>query len=433
MTTQPDFGLRLRELRRQRGMSQRQLAGDLVSASYISLLESGDRMPTLDVIVHLAKILEVAPRELIGRDILSTGSVGRSDLTGLLTEALALSSVNEHDYVTAVENLRQAWQQAQAGNDTIRQFTVGMRLQYLLGALDDREGRVALLTQLRAMPGVADVDELQVVLATDLAAALRELGHLQQARAAAEEALARIEHTPLVGGAPHAKLLGVLVSILVELRDFSQVESILQRLLRLADDLGGQGLQGRVYWIATLAYARLGQPEAAREYLHRAHKSLTSPGMPLRDWLKFCRTSAAVLLEVGGSLEDVAGWLHNADSIAERLDMPSEQKLVTALRAKYELAAGNPERARNLVDAVLAEPTGLPPTEILQARLTRERAAIALGQIDEAIEGLRALAVDYEQAEIYEAAVRIWRQIDDLRSSMQRDGKPRQATVDQPG
>jgi hypothetical protein len=129
------------------------------------------------------------------------------------------------------------------------------------------------------------------------------------------------------------------------------------------------------------------------------------------------RTSATVLLEAGGDLQEVAGWLRSAESIAERLGVPSERNLVTALLGEYELAAGNPARARDLVAAVLTDPAGLPQTDILRLRMTREFATVALGEIDTAIDGLRALAVDYEQAGMYKAAVRVWRKLDELRST----------------
>ncbi|HET6656385.1 MAG TPA: helix-turn-helix transcriptional regulator [Gaiellaceae bacterium] len=38
-----DLGLRIRELRRERGLSQRKAAGALISPSFMSRLESGDR------------------------------------------------------------------------------------------------------------------------------------------------------------------------------------------------------------------------------------------------------------------------------------------------------------------------------------------------------------------------------------------------------
>ncbi|HEY2508241.1 MAG TPA: helix-turn-helix transcriptional regulator, partial [Streptosporangiaceae bacterium] len=48
------LGQRLRALRVERGLSQADLAGDLVSASYVSLIESGRRSPERAVLDGLA-------------------------------------------------------------------------------------------------------------------------------------------------------------------------------------------------------------------------------------------------------------------------------------------------------------------------------------------------------------------------------------------
>src|SRR5271165_4557554 len=53
----PTLGQRLRALRVERGLSQADLAGDLVSPSYVSLIESGRRSPERDVLEGLARKL----------------------------------------------------------------------------------------------------------------------------------------------------------------------------------------------------------------------------------------------------------------------------------------------------------------------------------------------------------------------------------------
>src|SRR3954452_22114378 len=58
------FGARLRRLRAERGLLQSDLVGDGVSASYVSLLESGRRQPTPPVAAALANRLGV-PLELL--------------------------------------------------------------------------------------------------------------------------------------------------------------------------------------------------------------------------------------------------------------------------------------------------------------------------------------------------------------------------------
>ncbi len=62
------FGRVLRELRRQKGLSQERLAslGDF-DRTYPSLLERGLRTPTLTVIFRLADVLDIAPSSLVAR------------------------------------------------------------------------------------------------------------------------------------------------------------------------------------------------------------------------------------------------------------------------------------------------------------------------------------------------------------------------------
>jgi transcriptional regulator with XRE-family HTH domain len=68
------FGARLRELREERGESQRSLAERLGSThAYISQMERGLKVPTLTMIVRLAVALECEVTDLVdvfsGRDL----------------------------------------------------------------------------------------------------------------------------------------------------------------------------------------------------------------------------------------------------------------------------------------------------------------------------------------------------------------------------
>jgi transcriptional regulator with XRE-family HTH domain len=64
------FGRVLREARRQKGLSQEELAGDAeFDRTYPSLLERGLRTPTLTVIFQLAKVLEVSAATLVTRTL----------------------------------------------------------------------------------------------------------------------------------------------------------------------------------------------------------------------------------------------------------------------------------------------------------------------------------------------------------------------------
>lgn len=60
------FGSVLRQFRTARNMTQDELAARLdIASPYISRLESGHKLPSLDMVCKLAHALEVKPSELI--------------------------------------------------------------------------------------------------------------------------------------------------------------------------------------------------------------------------------------------------------------------------------------------------------------------------------------------------------------------------------
>ncbi len=62
------FGKRVRELRKERGLSQVELAAKVgIDRSYMGFLERGERNPSLEVIAKIAEALGVTPDELLKR------------------------------------------------------------------------------------------------------------------------------------------------------------------------------------------------------------------------------------------------------------------------------------------------------------------------------------------------------------------------------
>jgi len=62
------FGVVLREVRQSRGLSQEALAHESgLDRTYISLLERGERQPTLKTILSLARALNVSASGLVAK------------------------------------------------------------------------------------------------------------------------------------------------------------------------------------------------------------------------------------------------------------------------------------------------------------------------------------------------------------------------------
>jgi len=61
-------GAVLREFRQQAGLSQDELADRMdVSTPYISMLESGKRYPSIEMLIRVANALEVQPGAILDR------------------------------------------------------------------------------------------------------------------------------------------------------------------------------------------------------------------------------------------------------------------------------------------------------------------------------------------------------------------------------
>lgn len=98
MSTQPALGSKVRSLRRQKGLSQVQLARDLeISASYLNLIEHNRRPLTAPLLIRLAKRFQL--------DLDAFASDGDAHLVSDLIEALGDPMFDKHDLTTA--NLRE--------------------------------------------------------------------------------------------------------------------------------------------------------------------------------------------------------------------------------------------------------------------------------------------------------------------------------------
>ena len=66
MNLEKTFGKNVRHWRKERGLSQEELAHRAqLHPTYVSGIETGHRNPTLRVIERIAKALQVAPAELL--------------------------------------------------------------------------------------------------------------------------------------------------------------------------------------------------------------------------------------------------------------------------------------------------------------------------------------------------------------------------------
>lgn len=97
-----DFGMRLQELRKQRGMTQKMLAERInKSLSAVSSYETNAQMPPLDVLISIASVLNVSLDCLAGLErkeaiIIDGFSDSQKDLLNMLVQEFSKPSVCVH-------------------------------------------------------------------------------------------------------------------------------------------------------------------------------------------------------------------------------------------------------------------------------------------------------------------------------------------------
>jgi transcriptional regulator with XRE-family HTH domain len=257
-------GRRIRDLRRQRGLSLRQVAGPGCSPGYLSRVERGQRVPSVSVMADLAEKLGVTLEDLGGRDIRT-----RIPESRLLDIELA-ARMGEG---AAADRVREALEDAGRIGDRRAQS----RLLEVLGhmAADDRrDGEAVRLCEeaIRASPSAA-TSRSRPALHETLGRAYAGLGRMDRAievlRAALDEALAEPADPGL------AVRYGVLLaSAQTDAGQTDDAYRTLDSVIGFRDVLSDPVALARLEWAISRAYAEDGQSELAERYARRVVAAL---------------------------------------------------------------------------------------------------------------------------------------------------------------
>ncbi|SDI33446.1 DNA-binding transcriptional regulator, XRE-family HTH domain [Actinokineospora alba] len=413
---QPEFGRRLRQLRQERGLSQRDVAGDVVNPSYISLLETGARVPTLEVVLQIARALDVHLEALVADAVLPIKEVEQSPEANrtLVLDILARSALDVGDLDDAGDRYQSAYDSAVRDGVPSAVVERGIALQDVLILRADHQARYALLDNLVTVADQLDVPELMVKLRLDKAAAARDCGRMAEAMVLASCAMEALPDTELADTGENVRALGVLISVKVDSGDTGEIPALVDRMLACAEKLGSRTVLGRAHWAASVAFARLGVGERAERHVRHAKDMLAQPGTSIREWGRFASAAASVLLDADAELSEVDQYVNWMRSALELADSPGDQAKLVSIEARYALARGESERALELSED---EPDGLAAADLLRLRRTRGRALHRMGRTEEAVEALRSAARLGEELASYRVAAEVWREIDELRSA----------------
>ena len=248
-----EVGARLKQARERVGLSQRQLAFPGCTAAYISRIEAGARVPSLQMIQELALRVDVAGQWL------ATGVEPATTDPAELVEAevaLRLGEVEEAErlYRSHLQPGDPARGAALAGLGQIafRAERIGQSIELLERALEARKGSTL------ADPGAVDT----------LGRAYAVSGAVESSIALFERALA--EATEAQAAMEQLRFSVLLANALIDVGAFGKAERALADVIAIALGSDDPVTSARVFWSQSRLHSMRGEPQLAGRYARRA-------------------------------------------------------------------------------------------------------------------------------------------------------------------
>ncbi len=368
-------------------MSQAQLAGEGISKPYMSRLESGTRPPTERVVTYLAERLNVAKSELLHSEVLT------------LPEALA-AVVSAADAEQAFERLR-ATLRGEPDADP------ALRWQALWLLAEQQDGNeLALLQELTSLADEIDQPALRAQARARLARHLRAQGELEQAHAAAQQALEAVVGS-LIDPADTALILLALVSIETETGRTREAEKHADQLESLLPDLPRRiGIEA--LWTVAAQRIYQGRYPDGRVALEQAMHGLRS-NEDLVLWMRLRLAAARLHLMIEPQdLQAAAQRLGEAEPAVRLIGRARHHQEFQTMRARLAFLRGDYAECQRLCEGIDPRAKHLDYRDRLRHQALIAQLRIATGDSTAAAD-LERLAQQARERGNFELASEIWR------------------------
>ncbi|MFE6285193.1 helix-turn-helix domain-containing protein [Streptomyces sp. NPDC057877] len=249
-------GRRIRNLRVKLGLKQQDLASTDISASYISLIESGKRAPSDTVLAVLAGKLGCSP------DHLRTGRDDDALEDARLKLSFAEMALRTGDNGAALQSFGELFAKpALLDGPMLLRVRIGQATA--LEKLDRIEAAIPVLEELRKDPALAAGSDEWCRVLVALSRCYRNMGDTTLSIEIGEQALSTLDALGLDVTVDHIQVGSTLIGSYLMRGDLTRAHLLAQRLLPVAEEHGGRAGRGAVYWNAGLvALSRRQLPEA---------------------------------------------------------------------------------------------------------------------------------------------------------------------------
>src|SRR5262245_52097623 len=252
-------GQRLRQTREAAGLTQRDISFEGCTAAYVSRIEAGARIPSLQIVHEFAKRLGVTP------EYLATGQPEGEDVSSELLEAEVALRLGNADRAAEL------YEAARADADSPAALA---RAQLGLGRLALRRDEIA-----------EGIELLELALQSgelapgDASAAANALGRGYVMQGRYDDAFAIFEHSleEARNRADHfdeVRFSVLLANAYIDHGDYGRAHATLGEVLDVARQTVDPLLRASLYWSQSRAHLSQGEPDRAAEYARLALATL---------------------------------------------------------------------------------------------------------------------------------------------------------------
>jgi transcriptional regulator with XRE-family HTH domain len=409
------LGQRLRALRVERGLSQADLAGDLVSPSYVSLIEADRRSPEREVLTGLAHRLGCSSLYL------ETGVVPEEINEQRLQLQFAEIALANGELDQAHERFRAMSLQASSG---IRHGAIwGLaRTEEALGNLHEALTHLeALLEAARAgEPGAPSLLNLLI----GRCRIYRLAGDFARSIEVGEDAVREVRELGLEGTEDEIRLASSLVGSYFARGDMFSAQHLVSRVIERAERLGSRQAQGNAYWNASAVAAARGQLTDALELASKT-LALLAEASPDSSLAGMRVTYAWLLLRCDPPrLDEADAMLSRAHDLLADLSFGPHLASCETEMARSAMLRGDFGDAVRLAEQAIARCEEAGAAEGEQAKVVSGLALIMSGQPDEGAAQAAGAAERLATMGSQVDAAHAWR---DLAEALIHCGRPDQA------
>jgi transcriptional regulator with XRE-family HTH domain len=338
-TSSETIGQRLKRLRLERGLSQRELASPGVSYAYISRIEAGTRQPSVKALRRLAAKLSVTA------EYLETGSdLDDMDARELRIADAELSLRLEHS-PEAEATLRQVLEESLAAGDTVHAARARIALGFVAAERGDHHEAASRLEAAIDVHRPAATERPDVY--ATLGRAYSSIGAPERAADLFERCLDEVTSHDPTNTAAQIRYASLLSYALSDMGDLARAESVVRDALeRSRGEEEDPYVRVRLYWSLARLSGMEGKSAAALHHVRRAIALLEAT----EDTIHLARAHVlcAWIMTSQGNPEPATKHLDTAERLLGAHPSPDDEALIKVERARAAAASGDGATAVDL-------------------------------------------------------------------------------------